>query len=264
MTFLNLFPIPRRYEWLPGAAAFALTAAAVISCIVRRSQQTMFFALAAVALLVLVYVIRFRQRKEWAQFFQQENARLLKVKGAEGPTAYIPAQRQAVTRLRNPELKAIAQLNLASVLAADADPQGARTELEQIDPRKLSLLPLQLLYWSQMLCACINLNDTARAEAAYGAALSVLDEVNDPLKNSFLPYQIQYDLYCGEYEQALAQVKEIPLTEMDESGRDVLQALRARALWGLGVTEKALAITEEVAAHDLIPSTRALLQPIAP
>lgn len=262
MTFLNLFPIPRKYAWLTGAAAFALTAAAVVSCIMERSSGTMIFAASSAALLVLVYVIRLQKKKEWKAFCQQENARLLQVKGSAGPSAYIPVQREKLSRLRNPELKAIARLNLASVLAADAKHQQARAELEQINPQKLDSMPLQLLYWSQMLCACIYTDDAEHAKIAHAKASDMLAEAGDVLNGCFIPYEVQYDLYCGEYECALSQLESIPEKDLDAAGKDMLRTLRTRVLWETGALKRAAAMAQELSTHDLIPSTRALLNPI--
>ena len=118
---LDLFPIPRRYARVPGALAVALVVALVTVYLNERTPLAAGLLVAGVVVLILVYVIRARQKKEWIAFFQEENRRLLEIKGADGPGAYIPGQRARADKLRHPELKLTAQLNLCTALLANWD-----------------------------------------------------------------------------------------------------------------------------------------------
>ena len=260
MLLLNLFPIPRRYERIPGALAFALTAAMVLCFVKEGSDLALGLLIASVVLLILVYIIRYRQKQEWAQFFTQENQRLLEIKGAEGPCRYIPAQRKVVDQLRNPELKTTARLNLSTAFLANADPAGALAVLEGIVPLKLPNPTLRLVYWTQRLGASLQMEDDAGAENAYQAAIATMPEVSDMLKISFMPSEIQYRLSRGEYELALDQLSEIPTQDLDEASRDLLLVPRITALRGVGASEKADKLTAQLQGHDLLPSTRQLLR----
>ena len=259
MLFLNLFPIPRRYERVPGALAFALTAAMVIYFAKEGTQLSLILMVTSVILLVFVYALKARQRQEWNRFFQEENRRLLNIKGADGPKRYVAEQRSVVAKLRNRELKTSAQLNLSTGLLANADPSGALEVLEKMDPTKFPNPTLALVYWTQMLGAHLQRHDSERIEAAYQMALATLDEVSDMLKISFMPSEIQYRLSRGEYELALNQLSEIPTADLDEAGKHLLTALRIVAMRGVGAVEKANKLTAQLSGCDLLPSTRALL-----
>ena len=260
MLLLNLIPIPRRFEKLPGAFAFAFTAASALYFAKEGTTLSIGLLGASVIFLILVYWIRTRQKKEWDQFFYEENRRLLDMVGAAGPGRYIPKQRENVSRLRNPELKVPAQLNLSAALLANADPCGSLEVLQTMDPTKLPLPTFQLVYWTQTLGAYMQLDDKERMEAAYEMALGTVSEVSDMLKISFLPSEIQYRLSRGEYELALNQLGEIPTQGLDEAGKDLLAALRIWALRGVGAIEKADKMTAQIQTHDLLPSTRSLLK----
>ena len=80
------------------------------------------------------------------------------------------------------------------------------------------------------------------------------------LKISFMPSEIQYRLFRGEYELALNQLSEIPTKDLDEAGQALLTTLRIYALRGVGATEKANKLTAQLQTQDLLPSTRTLLQ----
>ena len=260
MLFLNLFPIPRCYKRIPGALAFALTAAMALYFVKEGSSLSLGLLAASVVILILVYVIRYRQKQEWTQFFNQENQRLLEMKGSMGPIRYIPVQRAEVDKLRNPELKTTARLNLSTALLADADAAGALEVLNQMDPLKMPNPTLRLVYWTQRLGAGLQLEDADIVETAYQAAIATMPEVSDMLKISFMPSEIQYRLSRGEYKLALNQLGEIPDQELDEASRDLLLVLRITALRGVGATEKADKLTAQVRDHDLLPSTRLLLR----
>ena len=73
---LDLFPIPRRYARVPGALAVALVVALVTVYLNERTPLAAGLLVAGVVVLILVYVIRARQKKEWIAFFQEENRRL--------------------------------------------------------------------------------------------------------------------------------------------------------------------------------------------
>ena len=74
---LDLFPIPRRYARVPGALAVALVVALVTVYLNERTPLAAGLLVAGVVVLILVYVIRARQKKEWIAFFREENRRLL-------------------------------------------------------------------------------------------------------------------------------------------------------------------------------------------
>lgn len=259
VLFLNLFPIPRHYERIPGALAFALTAAMVLYFVKEGSSLSLALLLASVVLLVLVYLIRYRQKQEWIQFFNQENQRLLEMKGAQGPSRYIPDQRAEADRLRNPELKTTALLNLSTALLANGQPADALETLDKLNPLKMPNPTLRLVYWTQRLGAALQQGAASEAENAYAAAIATMPEVSDMLKISFMPSEIQYRLFRGEYKLALDQLGEIPEQELDEASRDLLTVLRITALRGVGAAEKADKLTAQVEKHDLLPSTRLLL-----
>ncbi len=260
MLFLDLFPIPRRYERIPGALAFAFVAAMVI---VRFNENEVWATAllgASAVLLILVYALRIRHKKEWLAFHEEENRRLLAVKGARGPAAYIPIQREVVKKHRNPELKISAQLNLCSVLLVDGRPDEAERLLaEMIPPEKMPNPTLRLVYWTQKLRVALQRWDEDGSEYAYQKVMDTLPEVSDVLKVSFMPYEIHYQLVHGEFELALNQLNEIPTENLDEASSDLLKAYRVIALRGLGVTDKAEKLCDKVRAHDLLPSTRQLL-----
>lgn len=260
MLWLNLIPIPRRFEKLPGAFAFAFVAAAVLYFAKEGTELSVCLMAASVVFLILVYLLRVRQKKEWEQFFYEENRRLLEMKGSAGPGRYVPAQREAVSKLRNRELKVPAQLNLSAALLANADPSGALEVLLSMDPTKLPLPTFQLIYWTQTLGSYLQMEDQERVEAAYEMAIGTFPEVSDMLKISFMPSEIQYRLFRGEYELALNQLSEIPTKDLDEAGQALLTTLRIWALRGVGATEKANKLTAQLQTQDLLPSTQALLQ----
>lgn len=259
MRLLDIFPIPRRYERIPGTLAFTLTAAMAVLCCYERTVWAVGLLAGSVVLLALVYAVRVRQKKEWERFFRQENTRLLKMKGAAGPGWYIPEQRKVLAGLRHPELRITARLNLAAALLANADPEGALEQLSALDPAKMPNPTLQLVYWTQALGAYMQQKDAGQAEAAYEQAMAILPEVSDMLKVSFMPTEIQYRLFHGEYQLALDQLGQIPEKDLDEASRDLLSALRAAAVRGLGRQDEADRLAAQVRKHDLLPSTRALL-----
>lgn len=259
MTFLNLFPLPRRYERVPGALAFTLAAAMAILFFKERTMLAAGLLLGSLILLVLVYIIRFRQREEWQKFFTDENRRLLAMRGAEGPARYIPVQKELIRHLRNPELKLTALLNLSTALLADANPEEALKILSGLTPEKMPNPTLRLVYWTQEMESFIQLHDEKNAQTAYQAAISTLPEVSDMLKISFMPAEIQYRLFRKDYELVLNQLGEIPANQLDEASKDLLTVLRIRALYGVGAGEKAEKLLLQVQKHDLLPSTRALL-----
>ncbi|MDO4315075.1 MAG: hypothetical protein Q4C45_04805 [Oscillospiraceae bacterium] len=260
MRLLDIFPLPRRYERVPGTLAFTLTAAMAILYFVERTALAAGLLAGSAVLLLLAYLLRFRQRKEWGWFFEEENRRLLEVQGSDGPAKYIPNQREVLASLRNPELRLTARLNLSTALLADADPAGALEELALLNPEKMPNPTLRLLYWTQMLRAFIQLGEAEQAETAYQAAMAVLPEVSDMLKISFMPAEVQYRLLRGEYKLALDQLGEIPDKDLDEAGRDFLSALRIHALKGVGAVEKAEKMKAQLRDHDMLPVTRALLR----
>lgn len=259
MLLLNLIPIPRRFEKLSGAFAFAFVAASALYFAKEGTTLSMGLLAASIVFLILVYWLRARQKKEWDSFFREENRRLLEMAGAAGPGRYIPKQRENVSKLRNPELKIPAQLNLSAALLANADPRGALEVLQAMDPTKLPLPTFQLVYWTQTLGAYLQLDDKERIEASYEMAIETVSEVSDMLKISFLPSEIQYRLSRGEYELALDQLNEISAQNWDEAGKDLLTALRIWAIRGVGAIEKADKLASQIQTHDLLPSTRALL-----
>lgn len=260
MRLLDIFPIPRRYERVPGTLAFTLTAAMAILYFVERTALAAGLLAGSAVLLLLVYLLRFRQRKEWRCFFEDENRRLLAMRGAGGPARYIPEQRKVLASLRNPELRLTARLNLSTALLAGADPAGALEELAPLAPAKMPNPTLRLVYWTQLLGAFLQLEDLEQAETAYQAAMDILPEVSDMLKISFMPTEIQYRLLRGEYKLALDQLGELPDKDLDEAGRDLLLTLRIAALRGVGAVEKAEKLTAQIQEHDMLPSTRALLR----
>lgn len=256
---LNLIPIPRRYERIPGALGFTLAAAMGIFWATERSPLSVGLLIASLVLLALIYVVRFRQRQEWAQFFQEENRRLLAIRGEKGPGKYIPEQRKVLSKLRHPELRAAAAMNLSIALLANAQPKEALDVLSALKPEKLSNQTMQLLYWTQTLTANMQLDSSDPAEQAYQAVMNLLPDVSDMLKVSFMPTEIQYRLFRGEYELALDQMGEIPQKDLDEAGRDLFAVMRITALRGVGAREKANRLIAQVKEHDLLPSTRAML-----
>lgn len=262
MFWLNLIPIPRRFEKLPGAFAFAFVAAAVLYFAKEGTKLSIALMAASVIFLILTYTLRARQKKEWEQFFYEENRRLLDMKGSDGPARYISGQRKVVSKLRNRELKIPAQLNLSAALLANADPSGTLEVLLSMDPTTLPLPTFQLIYWTQTLGAYLQLDDQERVEAAYEMAIGTFPEVSDMLKISFMPSEIQYRLFRGEYELALNQLSEIPTKDLDEAGQALLTALRIWALRGVGAIEKANKLTEQLQMQDLLPSTKALLHKV--
>lgn len=259
MTFLNLFPIPRRYERIPGTLAFTLAAALTLYYIRERSVLSVSLLGTSLVLLAAVYLIRFRQKEEWSRFFEEENRCLLGIKGADGADACIVRQRSALPELRNPELKLTARLNLCTALLAAERPAEALEELNVLKPERMPNPTLRLVYWTQLLEADIALADADAAEKAYQSALSTVPEVSDMLKISFMPAEIRYRLFRGEYKHALDQLNEIPDQDLNEESSDLLLALRAAALRGVGAAEKADRLTARLEARDLLPSTRALL-----
>lgn len=255
-VFLNLFPIPRRYERLPGALAFTLAAAMVILYFKERSAPAAGALLGSLVLLAAVYAVRMRQRAEWSRFFDQENRSLLEIRGAAGPGRYTVRQRRRLGGLRHPELRTAAAMNLVTGLLADAKPAEAAQVLSQLDPQRMPNPTLRLVYWTQQLGVSLQQADASGVETAYQAAMDILPEVSDMLKISFLPSEIQYHLFRGEFQLALNQLGELPDKDLDESGRDLLLALRIAALRGLGVTEKANKLSAQLESRDLLPSTR--------
>jgi len=260
VTFLNLFPISKRFERIPGAIAFAGTAAMVVFYFKERSALAVGLVIASAVLLVLVYIIRFRQRKEWETFFTEENKRLMKVRGERDPERYIQEEKKILAGIRHPDLKIAVKLNLGTVLLANADPSGALEILKDIVPGDLEEPSLLLVYWTRFLDAAIQMDDETLAAQAYEAATALLPELHEALQRSFLPMDIQYSLFLGEYEAALEAIGDIPTKELDASGRDLLTVLRICALRGVGAEEKAEKLTREVQGHDLLPSTRLWLE----
>ena len=227
---LDLFPIPRRYARVPGALAIALVVALVTVYLNERTPLAAGLLVAGVVVLILVYVIRARQKKEWIAFFQEENRRLLEIKGADGPGAYIPGQRARLALLRRLP-----------------------------PPEKMPNPTLRLVYWTQLLRAHLQLGDREGADGAYAMTLRTLPEVSDLMKIGCLPYEIHYRILSGEYELALKQLGELPRKDLDEAGRDLLTAYRSMALRGLGASDKAAKLVQKVEGHDLLPATRKLL-----
>jgi len=239
---------------------FALAGAMAIIYWKKRAPLTLGLLAGSVVLLALVYLVRFRQREEWDAFFQRENTRLLQMRGSSGPARYVAEQRAALKKIRHPELKLSAKLNLCAGLLANADPGGTLEVLEAIQPEKIPNPTLLLLYWTQALSAFLQRRDLAGAETAYETAMGILPDVSDVVKVSFMPLEIQYRLARQEYVLALDQLNEIPKQGLDEASQDLLTALRVNALRGLGAREKADKLAAQLADHDLIPSTRALLR----
>ena len=257
---LDLFPIPRRYARVPGALAVALVVALVTVYLNERTPLAAGLLVAGVVVLILVYVIRARQKKEWIAFFQEENRRLLEIKGADGPAAYIPGQRARADKLRHLELKLTAQFNLCTALLANWDNGEALALLRRLPPpEKMPNPTLRLVYWTQLLRAHLQLGDREGADGAYAMTMRTLPEVSDLMKIGCLPYEIHYRILSGEYELALKQLGELPRKDLDEAGRDLLTAYRGMALRGLGASDKAAKLAQEVEGHDLLPATRKLL-----
>lgn len=257
---LNVFPIPRRYEKVPGALVSALAVVLVILHLSEHTALTLGLLSAGIVLVVLVYAVRFLQKREWRAFFEQENRRLLAIKGADGPARYIPEQRKVVQGLRHSELKLTAQLNLATALLTNCDEQEALELLDQVMPPEQMPNPtLRLVYWTQRLRAYLQTENEACADRAYQEALAAFPDVSDMLKISFMPSEIHYRLIKGEYETAINQLGELPVKDLDEAGQDLLQAYRVLALRGLGKEDKAEKLAAKLKTHDLLPSTRQLL-----
>lgn len=256
---LNLFPIPRRYERIPGALAFALAAAMCLFFATERSPLSIGLLAGSLVLLALVYLIRHQQKREWARFFEQENRRLLAIKGEKGPEAYIPEQKREVDSLRNPELRLTAALNLSTALLANAEPEAALRVLFTLNPEKMPNQTTMLVYWTQTLSAYLQMQQETQVEEAYQAAMALMPDVSDMLKISFLPTEIQYRLFKGEYKLALDQLGEIPQQDLDEAGRDLLAVMKITALRGVGVIDKADKLAAQIRDHDMLPSTRAML-----
>lgn len=264
MKLLNLFPIPRRYERVPGALAFAAAVAMVIVWFNQRTPLALAGLIAAGAVLLAVYLVRFGQRREWNAFIQQENRRLLQMKGARGPAGYIAQQRAVAAKTRHPELKLTAQLNLSTGLLAGGENEEALELLAGMTPpEKMPNPTMRLAYWTQVLRAHLQMEDREGAEAAYEQAVAILPEVSDLLKISFIPSEIHYRLLRGEYELALKQLSEIPVQDLDEASQDMLQGYRIMGLRGLGIQERADKLERKLETHDLLPSTRLLLRQAA-
>ena len=259
-TFLSLFPVPRRYHRIPGMLAFALVAAMVILALNEKTLWAFIALAVSILLLLAVYWVRGQQKKEWERFFEQENKKLLQIKGAEGPAQYITQQEATVKNIRNPELKAFAQLNLGAGYLANAEPDRALALLSAMRPlHKLTNDSEKLLYYTHQLNAHIQMKDVQGAEAAYQLATETLEDVSAPMKVAFMPLEIQYQLLKGNYQQAFNQLEEVPVEGIDEASLNLLTAMRAAALHGLGETAKAKEAVKRVAKHNLLPSTRAML-----
>lgn len=260
MLLLNLFPIPKRYERVPGALVFALAVILVIVHLSEHTPLTLGLLIVGVVLVILVYAVRFIQKREWQAFFEAENRRLLQIKGANGPARYIPEQRKVVESLRHAELKLTAQLNLSTALLTNWDNQEALDLLNRMmKPENMPNPTLRLVYWTQKLRAYLQMENAECADEAYREALDTLPNVSDMLKISFMPSEIHYRIIKGEYETAINQLGELPIKELDEAGEDLLLAYRVMALRGLGKEDKAEKLAAKLKTHDLLPSTEHLL-----
>lgn len=259
---LELFPVPRRYAKIPGALSFALLAVTVLYYAKKHTQTALLLMIIAALLLIIVYIIKIRQTKEFAIFLEDENSRLAQIKGAEGPPIYIETQEKRVGRLRNADLAVVAKLNLASAYNAAADGQNALRILWTIDPER-ALSPVQRMsYYSQALLACMFLGDDEMAKSSYGLAVKALEDLNEYAIMSFISCEINYRLYIGEYELALSQIKELPQLELDPESKNVLKALKAKALFGVGKCDEARSLAERLKAGNLLPSNQWLIKDI--
>jgi hypothetical protein len=206
--------------------------------------------------------IRFRQRNEAAVFFTQENLRLMEVQGKDGPRKYIKERLGELSTIRNPDIRLAADLNMSTVMLADTDYKRAGEILSSINPAKIDDDALLLVYWTQSLLCAIQAGDDQKAAQAYANAGSLIPDVNEALQNSFKPACIQYLLYAGEGESAMEMLDDIPLEELDDTGRDQLDALRAYGLWITGREEEARNLAAFVRIHNILPSTAWWLEKI--
>ncbi|MBE6990281.1 MAG: hypothetical protein E7426_06000 [Ruminococcaceae bacterium] len=255
MKFLNLFPIPKKYERVISVLTFAATAALVVVLIRERTTTAVILATFSALILAVNQWIRYQQKKEAAVFFTQENERLMEVRGKNGPAHYIRERLPALSSIRHPDVRLAAQLNMSTVMLAGMDTEGAGKVLGDIDPKRIDDTSLLLVYWTQSLLAAIQAGDDQRAAEAYQTAGTLIPEVHEALQNSFKPACIQYLLYCEESDAAMEMLDEIDLEELDRSSTDQINALSAYALLLDGREAEARALAGEVRLHNVLPST---------
>jgi len=255
MKFLNLFPIPKKYERLISVLIFAVTAALVVVLIRERTILAVILAAVSAVILAVSLWIRYRQRNESARFFTEENERLMEVQGKNGPARYIRERLPALSSIRHPDVRLAAQLNMVTVMLAGMDTEGARKILDDIAPRKIDDTSMLLVYWTQSLLAAVQAGDDRRAADAYQAAANLIPKVNEALQNSFKPACIQYLLYCKEVDAAREVLDGIDMAALDKSGSDQINALDAYTMLLEGETADAVALAKEIRVHNLLPST---------
>lgn len=265
MTILNLIPYPKKYERIPAVVGFFLFTISGFYYFGKQNMTSIYMLGGSVALLFLIYLLRSVRKRAYERFYAKENERLLDITGSNGPAGYVREQERVVARMVNPDLKLATRLNLCAGYLANAQPEEALGVLRQINTDKLPTPTQALVVFTNMTTAYIQLRDRENATAFYQKAVAVLPDVSDVLKVAFLPTEIQYQLLCGHYERALAQLSELPNDGLDQNSQDVIMAMRIVALRGNGMKERADKLDSKLRKRNLLPSTRRLLDaPLSP
>jgi len=259
---LEKFPIPQKAEKIPSAFAIAFVVITVLSYVKGQSQVALLLMIVSIFCVVAVYVIKAKKRKEWAEFLQNENAKLRTIVNAESLEQYIGKQEELLASLRNPDLKTIVKMNLISGYLANVQGDKALNQIWTMDPATMQSPMHRLNYYSQSMLGYIYVDDAEMVDATYDMAVKTLEEVSEYATMGFVSYEIQYRLFKKEYQLALDQIKELDSFDVDDNNKDIIRAMKAKALAGLGKTEEANNTKSKIENKDLLPSTRWFIKDI--